>query len=388
MTAGESPTLRSVAPLLRRSPVRVVFGGGRIEGLGALCTAEGARRILLVTDAGLVSAGHVDRARVSLERAGLWHAVFDGAAQNPTTDDVMRGVESARGSDIDFIVALGGGSAMDCAKGVNLILTHGGRIEDYWGEGKTSAPLLAMAAVPTTAGTGSEAQSFALITDPATRVKMACGDRRPPREGGLRPRFAILDPELLASVPPRVASAAGIDAVAHAVESVASTRRNAASRGLSQAAWRVLDGAFDRAMGDRAEASARGEMLLGAHLGGAAIEQSMLGAAHACANPLTARFGVVHGFAVGVMLPHVVRFNSETSENPYRDLHEDAAALARRIEAMLDRGRVPRRLVDHGVAESDLPALAEEASRQWTARFNPRPVGPDQMLALYERAMR
>jgi alcohol dehydrogenase len=226
--------------------------------------------------------------------------------------------------------------------------------------------------VPTTAGTGSEAQSYALISHPETHAKMACGDPK------ARFREVILDPDLAASAPRPVAATAGIDAVSHAVESFVTTRGNDGSRKLAREAWRLLDGGLEAALaGDR---EAVGDTLLGAHLAGAAIEASMLGAAHACANPLTARFGVVHGVAVGLMLPHVVRFNGEEL---YRELRD---GLAARLEELRAAAGLPARLRDCGVAAASLPLLSEEAARQWTATFNPRPVTAADLLALYEEA--
>ncbi len=368
--------------VLTKSRTRVAFGAGRLGELGAIARGEGATRVLLVTDPGIVAAGHVARAVRSLEGAGATVVVFDGAAENPTTEHVEAGVAAARANAIDFLVGLGGGSAMDCAKGINFLLSNGGRMEDYWGIGKATKAMLPMIAVPTTAGTGSEAQSFALITDPATHQKMACGDVK------AACRVAILDPELTRTCPPKVAAAAGIDAVAHAVETAGTTKRNEVSLECSRLAWERLDRAFERAMCDRDDDAARADMLLGAHLAGVAIEHSMLGAAHACANPLTARFGITHGIAVGLMLPHVIRFNAEHGENPYAALLGDAEALAKRVETFLSVARLPDRLTDLGVTPEALPALAEEASRQWTARFNPRPVGIDALRRIYEMAFR
>jgi alcohol dehydrogenase len=171
-----------------------------------------------------------------------------------------------------------------------------------------------------------------------------------------------------------VAAATGIDAVAHAVESAGSTKRNETSRALSKQAWRVLDNAFERAMREPGDAAAREQMLLGAHLAGAAIENSMLGAAHALANGLTAVCGTVHGVAVGLMLPHVVRFNSAAGENPYADLG-DAHDLAARIDALLETGNLPRKLKDAGVEEKQIDEMAKVAANQWTATFNPRAEG-------------
>jgi alcohol dehydrogenase len=188
--------------------------------------------------------------------------------------------------------------------------------------------------------------------------------------------------------PPAIAAASGIDAVAHAVETAGTTKRNVVSLEMSRQAWTRLDSAFEKAMRDPRDDSARASMLLGAHLAGAAIEQSMLGAAHACANPLTARLGITHGIAVGVMLPHVVRFNCANGDNPYAALSDDPETLAQRIEFMLKAGRLPRRLADCGVPEGILPEFAVEAAKQWTAAFNPRPVGSGELLEIYRMAYR
>jgi alcohol dehydrogenase len=377
--------------ILQHSPIRVVFGCGAIDQLGALARDEGGRTVLLVTDPGLVAAGHAEHALHALRAAQIEPIVFDGTRENPTSDHVAAGIAALAGRRVDLIVGLGGGSALDCAKGINLQLRLGGKLSDYRGDPPADVlakrpPLLPMICVPTTAGTGSEAQSFALISDPATRQKMACGDRRLPRAGGLRPRVALLDPDLIRTAPAAVASAAALDAVAHAVETAGSKARNDVSRETARQAWKRLSGWIREFLFDASDAEGRENMLLGAHLAGAAIEQSMLGAAHACANPLTARFGVVHGFAVGLMLPHVVRFNASNGSNPYSDLRRDAAVLATELGELLRVARAPRTLREAGVEESALPALAAEAAQQWTGTFNPRAVGAADLEDVYRAA--
>lgn len=376
----------NVPEVLKHSPVTVVFGSGALSKLGELAVAEGATRVLLVTDPGIERAGHAVRAVDSLKEAGVDVFLFDGVVENPTTIQVDAGVAMAAECKIDFIIGLGGGSAMDCAKGTNMLYTNGGRVADYHGVNKTSAPMLPMIAVPTTAGTGSEAQSFALICDASTHLKMACGDRRLPVEGGLRPRVALLDPDLTASQPPKVAAAAGFDAIAHAVETAACNARSEVSRAMSREAWKRLRAAYPKVVEDASDAAARAEMLLGAHLAGAAIEQAMLGAAHACANPLTARCGVVHGVAVALMLPAVVRFNAAGGENPYEDVSDDADALARDLEGMRAAAGIPGGLESVGVDREMLPELARTAAEQWTASFNPRGVDHHAMLGIYKAA--
>ncbi len=366
--------------ILARSRTGVVFGAGSLARLGPTSKEHGASHVLLVTDPGIIKAGHVDRAATSLRDVGVNVTVFDGVEANPTTVHVEAGVAIARDKQIDFLVGLGGGSSLDCATGINFLLTNGGKMADYWGVNKATEPMLPTIGIPTTAGTGSEAQSFALISDPVTHRKMACGDVKAVC------CVAILDPELTLTQPPRVAAACGIDAVAHAVETAATTRQNQTSLAFSKEAWARLEPAFERAIQSPSDQEPRAAMLLGAHIAGAAIEHSMLGAAHACANPLTARFGIVHGEAVGLMLPFVIRFNGRNTANPYGLLCEDVERFACRVERMLEVAGLSRRLVDHNVSESVLPQLAEEAAQEWTAGFNPRPVGSTELLEIYRQA--
>ena len=378
--------------------VHVVFGDGALDDIGAraseiLDSRNGAApRALIVTDPGLVEAGHVDRAIERLSRAGFETAVFDGAAENPDTEHVARGVEAARAHRPDLLIGLGGGSSMDCAKGINFIYTQGGEMEDYWGVDKATKPMLPTLGVPTTAGTGSEAQRFALISRASDHRKMACGDRK------ARFRTVILDPTLVTTVPRSVAAVTGIDALSHAVESFVTTRRNPVSTIFARESFRLIERSFEAYLADpeasgspTAGTSPRGDMLLGAHLAGAAIEASMLGVAHSCANPLTAHFGLVHGQAVGLMLPHVVRFNGAAVPELYDDLAAaaglaDREVLGKRLSELLAAAGLHSRLASCGVTRDSLEKMAGEAAEQWTANFNPRAVDVDACRALYEAA--
>ena len=381
-------------PFDHHGGARVLFGAGRLGELGAEAARLTAGPVLLVSDPGVAAAGHTARAADSLAAAGLQVVRYDGAGENPTTAQVEAGAETARRrGPVEAVVAVGGGSAMDCAKGINFLLSHGGRMEDYEGDGRARGPMLPSIGAPTTAGSGSEAQRFALISRESDHRKMACGDP------GARFRAVILDPALPLTAPPRTVAAAAIDAVAHAVESFTAANANPASRLYAREAARLLFGAFEGWVADPASGTGAGEMLLGAHWAGASIEHSMLGAAHACANPLTRAHGVAHGVAVGLMLPHVIRFNAPAAEGLYGDLVEAAGtgaapktvaaaagALAARVEELLEAARLPRRLRALGVPEDGLEALAAEAAQQKTARFNPRAVGPAECARLYRRA--
>jgi alcohol dehydrogenase len=368
---------------------RLVFGPGTLERLGDLAREAGFRRTLLVSDPGLAPTGYPERARRLLERAGIAVVPFNDFAAEPDSVMVEAGAVAAGKAGVDSIVAIGGGSSLDCAKGLNFILSCGGRMADYRGYGKATAALLPMIAVPTTAGTGSEAQSYALISDGVTHDKMACGDP------GAAFRVALLDPELTVSLPRAVTAATGYDALSHAVESYVTTKRNALSAVFAREAFRLVDGHFPRVLDTPVDLGARSALRLGAHRAGLAIEASMLGATHACANPLSARYGTIHGVAIGLMLPHVVRWNGASAAPLYGELlrsagrdpgPDPAAALADRLEELAVRAGLPRGLAAAGVDRAELRALAGKAEEQWTGRFNPRRFDAKGALELYETA--
>lgn len=370
--------------------IHVVFGDGTLDSLGEAAAELGARRVLLVTDPGLERAGHAEHGIDSLTGARVEVSVFDGVEENPTTRHVAAGVEAARAYEPDLLIGLGGGSSMDCAKGINFLYTNGGRMEDYLGDGRAAKPMLPSIGVPTTAGTGSEGQRFTLISQAESHAKMACGDKK------ARFKTVILDPELISSMPHEVAAVTGMDAVSHALESFVTRRRNPVSQLFAREAWRLLEASFERFLAEPEDDEARGKMLLGAHLGGAAIEASMLGAAHSCANPLTARYGVTHGIAVGLMLPHVIRFNGAAVGELYSDLTSTACLngrgrpaperLSARVAELRAAAELPERLEQCGVDSAKLEILAEEAAGQWTAQFNPRLVAKRDLLELYHAA--
>jgi alcohol dehydrogenase len=266
-------------------------------------------------------------------------------------------------------------------------------MQDYWGIGKATGPLLPMIAVPTTAGTGSEAQSFALISDAETHVKMACGDKR------AACRIALLDPTLTVTQPPMVTALTGIDAIAHALETYVTTKRNFMSILFSREAWRQLERNFVKVLRDPADIEARGAMQLGAFLAGTAIENSMLGATHALANPLTAHYGIPHGQAIALMLPHVIRYNGAAHRDWYCELlayvsgtngapkvSAGPEGLADFIAQMSAEAGLTDKLSSAGVEEAQLPQLADDAAKQWTGTFNPRKAGAAELLELYRAA--
>ncbi|MDB6056617.1 MAG: alcohol dehydrogenase [Verrucomicrobiales bacterium] len=256
-------------------------------------------------------------------------------------------------------------------------------MQDYWGLEKATKPMLPFIAIPTTAGTGSECQSVALIADEKTHAKMACGDHK------AAARVAILDPALTLSQPARVTACTGIDALSHAVESAVTRKRTPLSLAFSREAFRLCADSLPKIFRNPKDLEARANMLLGAAFAGIAIENSMLGAAHSAANPLTAHFNIIHGQAVGMMLPSIVQFNSADAQarEIYQQLKlpDGASSLQNWLNGLLDQAGMPNSLADCGVEQSAIPMMATEAAKQWTAGFNPRAIGEGDFVKLYEQ---
>ena len=377
--AGEEPTQN------------IIFGNGTSNRVGKIAKKFG-QHALLVTDSGLSSVGHPQKIQKILEAANLKVTLFDESIENPTESSVQACVQVAEKSEVDLIIGLGGGSSMDTAKGCNFILSNGGKMSDFWGVDKATLPMYPLIAIPTTAGTGSECQSFALISNDISHMKMACGDKK------ALPRVTLLDPELTLSQPNSVTACTGVDALSHALESMVTSKRNKKSHHHAQLAFQLIQEFLPLVLKDPKDLNSRGQVLLGASHAGAAIERSMLGAAHSMANPLTANRGIVHGVAVGIVLPEVMKFNKIDlgTNSIYAELARDSGLasmdcpdeeasglLIEKIYSILKLAKIPSFLNDLGFSPSDIPSLALEASEQWTANFNPRPVSRDDFESIY-----
>lgn len=369
-----------------------------VRGIGAMgqvpAIVDG--RAFLVTDRGLVEAGHAARLQGALESAGVEVHRYDEVRPNPDEDDVAACHQAfgraRRGGAIEWIVALGGGSAIDVAKGCAMLACGGGRMADYVGRASIDVATPRLVAVPTTAGTGSETQSFALISNRDTGQKMACG--------GTAPVAAVLDPELTLTMPAAVTACTGLDTLTHAVEAFVTRRRSPSSSALALEAFQLAERAFEAVLERPEDVDERAKMLHASALAGQAIEQSMLGAAHSMANPMTRRFDVAHGQAVGQALPAVVAYNScdPATCSLYAELARAAgvagrdasdaaaaAALGARLRALVDRAGFATHV--DGVPAAAAEELAAEAATQWTAQFNPRAVDAAAFAQLYREIL-
>jgi alcohol dehydrogenase class IV len=385
------------------SPTRVISGRDLLGSVGFEFQKEGAHRIFVVTDEVIRATGLVERVEAGIADGGLEVAgVFDEVPQDSSTDVVDRCAAAAKEAGADSFLALGGGSVMDTAKVADAVFTHGGsareqegfflmpRAGDGMGRPLDIAPL---ACIPTTAGTGSEVSIVAVIKDPEQKIKLEIADFP------LFPRLAILDPETTRTLPPRIAAATGMDAMTHAIEGYTCTDWSPHQDARSLQALRLMRDNLERAV-ERGEEDeeARGNMLVAACL---AININ-LGAVHALSHPVGAHYGVPHGVANAIHLPHVIRFNSAGGSDVadrFRDLNEllgletggsdkeVGETLAGHVSELVARLGLPTRLSEVGVPEEGIPTLVEGAVGDAASLLNPREVGEKDYAELYRRAL-
>jgi alcohol dehydrogenase class IV len=388
------------------SPTRVVSGRDLIASAGFEFAKDGASRVLLVTDEGIRATGLVDTVQAGVADGGLEVvALFDSVPQDSDTAAVDACAEASKEAGADSFLALGGGSVMDTAKAANIIATHGGSLAEWEGvfglprEGDglgRPLPLAPMAAIPTTAGTGSEASPVAVIRDRERQVKVLILD------WPVAPDLAILDPDSTATLPARIAAATGMDALTHAIEGVTSTEWSPHGDAYALQAVRMIGANLERAVADTADVEARGNMLVAANLAIAPTGMGASGITHSLSHPCGARYGVPHGVANAINLPWVIEYNADAGEevgDRFRlvadllgvDARGSAAevggALADAVRALVRRLGLPQRLSEVGVPEDGIPQLAADAMGEGSTLVNPREPSEEDFAELYRKAL-
>jgi alcohol dehydrogenase class IV len=362
------------------------FGAGTIGALPGIVRATGARAVALITDGALAKAPAVAAATGALAADGLATGVFAGVHPNPTTEDVADGAAAvaalATGGAAVTLVAVGGGSVIDAAKGIALAAVNPerGRALDYRGTFARAA--LPLVAVPTTAGTGAETNAFGVVTDVAAGRKFYVGS------ASTRPAAAILDPDLTLGLPPAATAATGMDALTHALESYLSRRANPWADGIALQVIRMVAAYLPRAFGDGADREARSQMLLAAHLAGAAMASTGLGICHAIGHSLGSRFGIAHGAALSVVLPQVLRFNLAAREERLadvafalgagvtgRDRAGNAEAAIAAVTRLRDRLGLAGTLAAFGIGAADYARVSADALDDEVLASTPRMPG-------------
>lgn len=374
---------------------QVVFGNGAVSRVGEIARNCLGRRVVFVTDPGLVRSGVVDPALASLAQAYIEVLVYSEVVADPPENVIEAAAEAARAFGAMGVIGLGGGSSMDVAKLVALLAGSSERLADVYGIGNVRGRRLPLLLAPTTAGTGSEVTPISIVTTGANEKKGVLSPI-------LLPDVALLDPELTWGLPPSVTAATGIDAMVHAIESHTSksANNNPISQQLAREALRLMGSALETAVHDGRNAKAREDMMLGSMLAGQAFANSPVGAVHALAYPLGGHYHVPHGLSNALMLPHVLRFNAVSASASYAELApcafphlaklpvaERAAALASELAALSARCELPQRLRDVGVPHEALPMLAADAMHQTRLLpNNPRAVTEADALAMYQLA--
>jgi Alcohol dehydrogenase, class IV len=373
----------------------IIFRAGAAGEIGDLCRQGLGARVLVVTDAGIRRLGLLDPALESMRKQGAEVTVFDAVEADPSLQTLIKAVAAGREFDATAVVGFGGGSSMDVAKLVALLLGSGEALDDAWGVGNAKGPRLPLVLVPTTAGTGSEVTPVAIIT-------VGDEEKRGVSSPLLLPDVALLDPDLTLGLPPAITAATGVDAMVHAIEAFASINpnNNPLSKMLAREALRLLGAHIEKAVLDGQDRDARGAMLLGSMLAGQAFANSPVAAVHALAYPIGGSFHIPHGLSNALVLPHVLRFNAEVASQVYAKIAADAfpslakvslnarcGAFINELQQLSGRLGLPPRLRDVGIPEDALPKMATDAMKQQRLLVNnPRPVGEEDALAIYRAA--
>ena len=370
------------------------FGAGVVKKVGELAKAEGAKKALIITDSFIAQSDIRKKIEESLSKAGIAVEVFDGVTPNPTTACVDAGSDFAAKSDADILIAVGGGSSMDTAKGVSLGAKNPQRGIGLDYQTQFEKPGLPIIAIPTTAGTGSEVNAFGVITDEATHVRFYVG------HSSALAKAAILDPELTLGLPPKATAATGMDAMIHAVESYLSIRNNPYSDGIALQTIELVMKNLLTAYKDGSNLEARANMLLASHIVGVGFSHTGLGLVHGIGHSLGGHFNVPHGVALCTVLDQVLRFNLPVRQPRLAKIAQalgvadtaksEAENADKAIKSLVDLAKavgLGTRLSDHGITEADLSLLAKTAVEDAVTLNNPIKPTEQDVLGILRSAL-
>jgi len=373
---------------------RIVFGAGAADQIGKYAQETGKLRALLVTDPGLSKAGIAGSIADRLKADGFEVAIFDGVEPNPTDQNVAAGVAHLKQLGDAVVIALGGGSSMDCAKAIALLARNEGHPREYSYGCKPKQPGAPVIAIPTTAGTGSETNLVGVITDTERHRKLYVA------HPSVQPRISVLDPNLTLGLPAFPTATCGFDVLTHAIEAFTSRASNPYSDGVAIQAATMAWTHLPRAFANGADLEARSQMLMASAMAAIAFNVAGLGAAHGTGHPISARFHTAHGQTLATMLPHVMRFNLDTRATKYAEIAvaigaakpgatdvDNAKACIAAIEGLVQRLGLRKSLKDFGVSGKDIGPLVEDALQDMTMRTNPRKVSADDAKAMFEAAL-
>lgn len=370
------------------------FGVGAVQKVGDLAKSQGATKALIVTDSFLAKSEILLKVEASLKSSGILVQVFDGVTPNPTTACVDAGSDIARDSGSDMLIALGGGSSMDTAKGISLGAANPQRGVGLDYSTEFENPGLPIIAIPTTAGTGSEVNAFGVITDEVSHTRFYVG------HSSALAKAAILDPELTLGLPPKSTAATGMDVLVHAIESFISIRSNPYSDGIALKTIETVNQFLETAVVQGSNIEARSQMLLASHLVGVGFSHTGLGLVHGIGHSLGGHFNIPHGVALCLVLEETLKFNlpHRTERmarigfalgvgNAAQDSNANATAAIGRIAALVESVGLGGRLTDFGITAADLLKIAQTAALDAVTLNNPIAPSVEQIHGILERVL-
>lgn len=372
------------------NPTNVQFGAGSISLIPSIISENNINSVLLVTDKGVRKAGLVDRIIKQLGSAD--YDVYDGCQANPTLKNCDEAFELYKEKDRGLIIALGGGSSLDVGKAISILASNGGELVDYEGIDTFKQKPGPLVAIPTTSGTASEVTRFTVITDEERKYKFTVGGST------VAPNWAILDPDLTTSLPAQITAATGFDALVHAIESYTNNLSNVMTSALAREAIRKISSSLRQAVYNGENLQVRRDMMMGSLLAGLAFNNTRLGACHAMSHPVSAIYGVPHGVANAIIIPHVMRFNSYAVPERFADIAEDmgevlegkntmekAYAAIEAVENLAEDVGIPKDLKEYNINRSSIDRMAEDAMLSGNIEVNPRATKHSDIVDIFNK---
>ncbi len=377
------------------SPTRIIFGEGSLKRVGEEARKFGERALIVTGKSSSKKSGSLDEVVNSLTSHNLQAEVFNKVEPDPSVETVEEGAKVVKKLKVDVVIGLGGGSPMDAAKGIALLMTNKGKITDYFGTDKVEEPALPTIAIPTTAGTGSEVTKYAVVTERKKMLKQIIGSFH------ISPVLAILDPMLTLSMPASLTANTGVDALSHAIESYVCTKANPVSDILALESIRLIAEALPGAVSQPENIEVRKKMLFASSIAGIALTSSGAGIIHGMGYSITLYYGAPHGLANALLMPEAMEFNLVANPSKYKNI---AAAMGKKVEGLLEKDAarlsvvavrelsekigIPRGLKEIGVKEESLAGFAKTVSKnERVLSLNPRRPSTKEIEEIYKRSM-
>ena len=385
---------QAITPLRKFVSPEIIFGAGSRHSVGNYAATFGARRVLVVSDPGVVEAGWAGDVLASLDRQGIPHVLFTAVSPNPRVEEVMAGAELYRASACDVIVAVGGGSPMDCAKAIGIVAAHGRSILEFEGVDTIRMPSPPLILIPTTAGTSADVSQFVIISNQAERMKFSIVSK------AVVPDVSLIDPETTLSMDPFLSACTGIDALVHAIEAFVSTGSGPLTDPHALEAIRLIGGNLVAMIANPQDIALREQIMLGSMQAGLAFSNAILGAVHAMSHSLGGFLDLPHGLCNAVLVEHVVAFNFDAAPERFRRVAETLGIDCRGLTPPQVRARLVEHLIAfkqavgfednlrrHGVGSADIPFLSRHAMRDPCILTNPRQSTQRDVEVVYGEAL-